>query len=491
MKIAPRDRQPSSTTCWVVCTLLIAGLIGSFAAAAQRPGGAPAKAPTKAPAKAPAPAKAAPTPPPQITVAGIRVVGAGLGANGSELHAFNESPGTAVGFAILVPAGTGIVEIDDDASRVDAFTDDKGQSLLEVGRFGPFPKISEDRSAAVVDVEVRGRPSAGATAVSVQGSIAMTLASGTKPTRIPNVRLEEGRTMKLGAATITVKTVTAGEETTDVTFGLSRSILNTISAIKFFDGKGELLESRRTSSGYMNDAAEVEHELKSKEKLVSVEFDVWQNMRQIKLPFSLTTGLSFGAADARPSAAPASPAPASTSGASPPAQKLSNVPTIAPGPNDGAASVEAVVAQLQTAAVAGRGRDVLAVIFPDDRAVFGQGVALVVTFTVLKNMGDEKASDKAQKDIDALFAKHKLKLPLNKEPRELFKDVDVAAFVTDSFAYLKGQLKKGENVAESLPVPQGKAQDVKVEGDAATAKLGDKEVKFSRVNNKWFIRVIE
>ena len=50
----------------------------------------------------PRPAAAAPQPaatPPQVTAIAIRVVGPGLGANGSELQPFHESPGTAVALA--------------------------------------------------------------------------------------------------------------------------------------------------------------------------------------------------------------------------------------------------------------------------------------------------------------------------------------------------------------------------------------------------------
>jgi hypothetical protein len=480
------------------CTLVVVTFFGSALGVAQRSGsapatGAPAKgAPAKgAPAKG-APAKAAPPapsgPPPQMSVNAIRVIGAGLGANGSELHAFNDRPGTAVAFAILAPTGSGIVDIDERGSRVDSFTDDKGQSLLEEGRFGSFPKISEDRSAALVDVEVRGRPSAGATSVSVQGSVAMTLATGSKPTRIPNVRLAEGQTMKLGPTTITVKRVTPGEESTEVTLALSRTILNTISAIKFFDAKGEAIEARRTGSGYMNDAAEVEMTMKGKANLVAVEFDVWQNMRAIKHPFNLSAGLSFAANDPKPSAA------AGSGGGvldRPAAKPISNVPVIAPGPNEGAASIEAVLTQMQAAGAAGKGRELIAVIFPDDRTTYAQIIALGVTFSMMGNIGDEKAADKAQKDIDALFAKHKLQMPLNKEPAEIFKNTDVAAFITDSFAYMKTQLKKGDNLADALPVPKGKIQGLATDGDGATGKLDDRELKFSRVNGKWFIRVTD
>ena len=141
---------------------------------------------------------------PQVTATAIRVVGLGLGANGSELRPFNESPGTVVVLAVQAPRGNGIVQIDSSGSKLDTFTDDKGQSLLEEGKIGPFPRISEDGSAALVEAEVRARPSAGATSISAQGSIAMTLAAGSKPTRVANVRLIQGQTFRVGTATITV-----------------------------------------------------------------------------------------------------------------------------------------------------------------------------------------------------------------------------------------------------------------------------------------------
>ena len=146
---------------------------------------------------------------------------------------------------------------------------------------------------------------------------------------------------------------------------------------------------------------------------------------------------------------------------------------------------------MHTAGSAGKGRELLAVVFPDDRTTFGQMAAMVVAFSVMGTIGDEKVSDKAQKDIDALFAKHKLQMPLSKEPAEIFKNSDVAAFVSDCFAYLKTQMKKGGDLASVLPLPQGKLTEVKIEGDGATGKLDGKELKFSKVNNKWFIRVTD
>src|SRR5205823_1444707 len=112
---------------------------------------------------------------------------------------------------------------------------------------------------------------------------------------IPNVRLEAARTMKVGTATITVKTATANEDATDVTLGLTRTVMKTIRGVKFFDAKGTEIESRKTGSGYINEAAELELNVKTKEKVVTVEFDVWQNPRQAKVPFNVTAGLNLPA----------------------------------------------------------------------------------------------------------------------------------------------------------------------------------------------------
>ena len=89
-----------------------------------------------------------------------------------------ESPGTTVVLAIMAPKGNGIVDIDDHGSKLEVFSDDKGTSLLEEGRVGPFPKITEDGSAALVELEVRARPSVGTSSLNVQGTIAMTPISG-------------------------------------------------------------------------------------------------------------------------------------------------------------------------------------------------------------------------------------------------------------------------------------------------------------------------
>jgi hypothetical protein len=462
----------------------------SFAQANKQKQGAKQPAPA---AKAPASAPASSAAPPQISVAGIRVTGLGLGANGTELKPFNESPGTTVAIALVAPKGSGIVDIDDHASKLDAFNDDKGQSLMEEGRIGPFPHVTEDGTAALFEVEVRARPSAGAASVSVQGSVAMTLAAGSKPTRAANVKLDANATFKMGATTLTISDPKVEDEATQFTVNLPRSLLTTVRDIRFFDTKNQPIEGHRRGSGYFNEKAELELEAKTKDKVITIEFELWQNTKVVKFPFNVTAGIgmSGGASAGTASAAPADkgdkPSP-SAAKADPPAKKADGPPP-AIGAGDGAATPDAVIKQMQTAALAGKGAQVMSVIYPTERNDYAQGVAMALAFLPMANLNDAKASDAMTKELDAFYAKHNVKPPFARDAADLFKGVDVNAFVTDSFAFIKSHAKKGDNPADMLPVPQGKVENVKLDGDSATATLNGKDVNFSKISGKWFIHL--
>jgi hypothetical protein len=143
---------------------------------------------------------------------------------------------------------------------------------------------------------------------------------------------------------------------------------------------------------------------------------------------------------------------------------------------------------MQTAAAAGKASQVLAVIYPTDRQAYGQGVAMALAFSTLST-SDNAKTEQTQKDLDAIFTKHQLKPPFTRDPADLFKGVDLNAFVTDAFAFLKSHAAKGDKPEEYLPVPSGKPESVKVDGDTATASLSGKDVNFSKIGGKWFIRL--
>jgi hypothetical protein len=259
------------------------------AVAATSPLGAQARKPAKPAAAAPAPPAG---PPPEISVVGIRIVGAGLGKNREEIRAFNERPGVAVALAIKMPAGQGIVELDEDNCLLTSVTDDAGTDLGEQSEYGSFPKTSEDGSVGMIEIESRLRPAATATAIMAEGTLVFSSSPGSKPTKVPNVKLEKGKTFKLGTTTITLTEVTPGEDTA-IELGLPRSVLYTIRDIRFLKADGTALEADRTSRGYMNDDASIGYRIKGAGPAVTIEVDMWQGLREQKVPFKIKTGLAL------------------------------------------------------------------------------------------------------------------------------------------------------------------------------------------------------
>jgi hypothetical protein len=255
---------------------------------------APLGAQTRKPAAKPA--AAAPTPPPgpppEISVVGIRIVGAGLGKNREEIRAFNERPGIAVAIAIKMAPGQGIVELDEDNCLLTSVTDDAGTDLGEQAEYGSFPKTSDDGSVGMIEIESRLRPAATATAIMAEGTLVFSASPGSKPTKIANVKLEKGKTFKLGATTITLSEVTPGEDTT-IELALPRSVLNSIRDIRFLKADGTALEADRTGRGYMNDDASMSYRIKGAGPAVTIEVDQWQGLREQKVPFKIKTGLAL------------------------------------------------------------------------------------------------------------------------------------------------------------------------------------------------------
>jgi hypothetical protein len=240
-------------------------------------------------AAAPAPP---PGPPPEISVVGVRIVGAGLGKNREEIRAFNERPGVAVAIAVKMPAGQGIVELDEDNCLLTSVTDDAGTDLGEQAEYGSFPKVSDDGSVGMIEIESRLRPAATATAIMAEGTLVFSASPGSKPTKVPNVKLEKGKTFKLGTTTVTLGEVTPGEETS-IELALPRSVLYSIRDVKFLKADGTPLEADRSGRGYMNDDATLSYRVKGAGAVVTIEFDMWQGLREQKVPFKIKTGLAL------------------------------------------------------------------------------------------------------------------------------------------------------------------------------------------------------
>lgn len=228
-----------------------------------------------------------------VSVGGLRVVGPGIGENGSEQRAFNENTGTTIVLLVKAPKGTGIVDLDNDGSVVDSVADDKGTNLLEDASFGSFPEVVKDGSAGLIELKLGARPASGAASIAAEGSLNVTTAVGTKPVKTPSVALVEGKTFKVGAIAFTVGKVDPSDDSISVTFNLPRASLKTIKGMKFLDAKGAEIESDRVGSGYFNETGELDYRLKTTTKTVTVSCEVWQGLKSDKVPFKITAGLGL------------------------------------------------------------------------------------------------------------------------------------------------------------------------------------------------------
>lgn len=252
------------------------------ASAASTPAG-------QAPAAAPRATAAGKTP--EVVVGGIQIARVVVTDSDFSAKPFHADNGTTIVLWVKMPAGQGLIELDEDASVLQSVTDDKGANIG--GKFGSFPDEFKDGSGGIIEVQSSGFAGTGATAILAEGSLAMTVSTGTRKTRVPKVSLQDNGKLMLGKTPIIVAEVQAQDESQTFTLKLPRAVMNEIKDVAFFDAKGQPLEGSRTGSGYMNDAAEMQMTVKTTAKTVTLEFEMWQGLKAIKVPFKVKAGLGL------------------------------------------------------------------------------------------------------------------------------------------------------------------------------------------------------
>jgi hypothetical protein len=247
--------------------------------------------PPGGPADAPLPPAQASGSQPEVVAGGVRVVRVVAPRDDFSARPFGADNGTHLALWIKMPAGQGLIEIDERASVLQHFGDDKGTDLG--GRFESFPDEFEDGTGGVFEIESTGRPAAGASALLADGTIVMTIATGTRKTRIDKVRLENGQKVTLGKVPVTVDEVTRQGDSLTFTLKLSRDAMTGIRTVAFFDAKGQPIEGRSSGRGYMNDNAEMNFSVNTTAPIVAIEFDMWEGRRSVKVPFKVKASLGL------------------------------------------------------------------------------------------------------------------------------------------------------------------------------------------------------
>jgi hypothetical protein len=255
------------------------------------PSASAAPAASGAPAQAPAARATASGKDPEIVVGGVQVVRVVVPGNDFSSKPFNKDNGTTIALWVKMPAGHGLIEIDEDNSVLEDVSDDKGSNIG--GKFDSFPDEFKDGSGGIIEVESSGFPAAGATAILVEGTLAMRVSTGTRKTRVAKVSLQDNAKFTLGKTPVVVAEAQTQEDSQSFTLKLPRQLMTEIKDVAFLDAKGQPIESNRTSSGYMNDAAEMGFSVKTAAKVLTVEFEMWQGLKTVKVPFKVKAGLGL------------------------------------------------------------------------------------------------------------------------------------------------------------------------------------------------------
>jgi hypothetical protein len=257
---------------------------------------APPPAPAPAPAAATGQRQTAATPAatggsPQVVPGGIQIAKVVVSNDDFSAKPFHSDNGTTMVLWVKMPAGQGLIELDEDHSLLQKFSDDKGTNIG--GKFGNFPEEFKDGTGGIIEIKSSGFPAAGATALIAEGSLSMTVASGTKKTRVANVALKNDAKFVFGSTSITMSEVETDGENQTFTLKLPRQVMTAIKNVVFFDAKGAPVEGHRTGSGYMNDAGELGFSVKTSLKTLTLEFEAWQGLKTIKVPFAIKAGLGM------------------------------------------------------------------------------------------------------------------------------------------------------------------------------------------------------
>ncbi|RMF70882.1 MAG: hypothetical protein D6744_18795 [Planctomycetota bacterium] len=239
---------------------------------------------------------------PRFEVVGLRIVAAPP-KDHDDLRAFNQTPGTTIALLLRQPAG-GLIAIETDDSRLEAFRDDTGGDLLTgddsyFGPFGSFPDVSDDQTLALFELSGPGMPAANAKTVTAKGVLKVKQATKSAKARTENVVLAPETKFEVGDYAFVITEV--GEsEWSDAKLSLTlktKQDINAVRAMRFFDADGAEIKADVEGSSSMrfgsNVTFEVSYGLAKKVANATIEIDVWQDLKTIDLPFEVSAGVGL------------------------------------------------------------------------------------------------------------------------------------------------------------------------------------------------------
>jgi hypothetical protein len=258
------------------------------------------------PAAQPAPPAADPSAA-SVYVRSLNLVGPEYKTGKDVLRPVNWTSGTAVVLLVSRPAG-GLILLDDQATQLAKFTDDKGTDLLKAPQPPPayparpvFGYVPPDGLTATVTIHVPVLPAKGAKEIALRGVLVFRTATRQATAEQSDVPLTEGSQISTGPYDLEITKV-GKQDARPGAGGLTITLqanqdLSDIVAIKFFDEAGKEIQAFKRgwgSSGPGNDMTAYQtYDLARKADAVTVKITYWTDPRDIEVPLDVKLGLGL------------------------------------------------------------------------------------------------------------------------------------------------------------------------------------------------------
>ena len=226
---------------------------------------------------------------------------------GKDNRSYCWKPGVTVSVRLTPPTGK-IVQLNEEKSKIDSFSDDKGTDVMAgVPSKDPFnkpgisfmlPSAPDGYASVIIDLKASGLPAKGATNLNISGRVKAQVAEGTKQATVENVVINtntqfnlDDRRIGISAAGLKQEAFSKKEEFS-VTFSSLKN-LDDISSLEFYDAEGNKMEARKRAWGGGFLGCMIEYVFKKKPEHVKIVATVWQNLKTIDVPITIKTGIGF------------------------------------------------------------------------------------------------------------------------------------------------------------------------------------------------------
>ena len=168
---------------------------------------------------------------------------------------------------------------------------------------------------------------------------------------------------------------------------------------------------------------------------------------------------------------------------------------------DGTESPEALLAAAQKASTAKDAASIVRLVAPSERVMLAFSTDLGVD--MMSEMWKGESAEKLKKSYAEIKKKYKVPDPpeddtlelgpdtsqdeidqhIRKRAEKMYAGVDLVGYVGE----LMGLVLAMPEMADRPLVPQGTATDVTIDGDTATAKVGEQVLQFVREGGRWYL----